>query len=186
MKTKIFSFILVSLMASSVFALPDITPSTNTQAMNEKQQNDGEAVAVIMTVDGNEIAAANLTAKKDVGNDVKQFAQFLYKQHSQNLKAIQSLSKKDKITPSESDKVNSLRDDGQKTMQTLTPLDNKAYEVAYIDAMVNGHKAVLTMIDDLMKNVSNSDLQKFLAQTRTHVAAHLQKALAIQTKLQSK
>lgn len=169
---KIFLFLAMALVGFSSFA-----------ATEEASSKDSEIVAFIMVLNKNEIAAADLTKHKKANKAVEGYADLMIKEHSKNLMDTEKLSKEQKIAPVDSEMVVSLRNKGEEEITTLTPLVGKAYEVAYIDAMVKGHTDALASIDTFLKEVKNPELKTFLEGTRTHVKHHLAKAQAIQKEL---
>lgn len=63
----------------------------------------------------------------------------------------------------------------------IAPLEGEEFGQAYVAAMVKGHTEVLAMIDnELMKSAQNESLTKRLAETREHVAMHLEHGKKLQ------
>lgn len=154
--------------------------STLFAATTNLTNHDPEIVAFMITLNKNEITAANLTEQKAVNQEVKNYADFLFKAHNKNLKMLEKLHKQQNILPLYSDKVISLQEKGQKEIKELTPLEDKAYDTAYIQAMINGHTDALNNIDVFLTDVENPQLKQYLEDTRHHVSEHLAKAKAIQ------
>lgn len=162
------------------------TFSSSGFALSEKPTSkDSEIVAFMIVLNKNEIAAADVTKQKKVKNDIKEYADLMLKEHNKNLAKAEKISTKQKIEPLDTEKVVSLKEKGKEEINTLTPLVNKAYETAYIDAMVKGHTEALASINSFLKEVNDPTLKKYLENTRTHVQHHLAKAQAIQKELQS-
>jgi len=176
-------FVGISIFATSSYAA-NSSDTTSPQVGNAQTQKNGEIIAILMAVDKNEIAAAKEALKKDTTPAIKQYAQMLKTQHTQNLNAVLKLSKKIDVAPIETATVTSLQKEGAKKLVSLSALKGKAFEKAYIDTMVTGHTAVLKMLDDdLLKNVSNPSLKKLLLATRPKIESHLQKGQTIQKSL---
>jgi len=169
---KIFLFLSMCFTLSSGFATAETTTS-----------KDPEIVAFMVVLNKNEIAAADLTKQKTVNKDVKKYAALMSKEHNKNLSDIEKLSKKQNIKPVDSDMVVSLQDKGKEELNTLNALVDKAYDTAYIDAMVKGHTDALANIDSFLKEVTNPKLKTYLKDTRSHVKHHLAKAEVIQKEL---
>ncbi|MES2218451.1 MAG: DUF4142 domain-containing protein [Pseudomonadota bacterium] len=146
---------------------------------------DRQILGVLVALNNNEIAAAHYITKQKVDAQVKQFANLMIKDHTQNLH--QTMSFEHKLgSPLESDDSKTMIKDGNDELATLKTLKGKELETAYIDAMVKGHQAALQTIDDnLLKNVTGEALKKQLEATRTHVEHHLEVAKEIQGKLQA-
>lgn len=193
MKTKVILSLITAIYSGifftqSSYAASDTTTTSENTASNSNEnpqnQKDGEILAVLVVVNKNEIAAANEALKKSSSPAVKKYAEMLKKEHTKNLKQTMAVSKKTGIAPVETDKTNSLKEEGKKELDNLSTLNNKEFDKAYIDAMVNGHTKVLeTLDDDLIKNASNAALKKQLLATRPHIVAHLNEAKKLQQKL---
>ncbi|MGC1181964.1 DUF4142 domain-containing protein [Legionella sp.] len=185
---KILSLIISICIGTSIFATNSYAatePNTNSLKNRKAQtQKDGEIIAILITVDKNEIALAKLALKKNTTPQIKNYAQMLKTQHTQNLNEALKLSKKIGLAPVDSSTVSFLQKEGVKGLATLSTLKSKDFDKAYINAMVSGHTAVLKMIDDnLLKNVSNSSLKEFVIATRPHIKFHLQQGQIIQKEL---
>ena len=147
-------------------------------------QKDGEILDFLMTVDRNEIAITNLALEKQLTPDIKKYVQMLKQQHKQHFKQALNLSKKTGNSPIDSAAVISLQKNGARELAALTPLNGNAFDKAFIDAMVAGHTNVLNIINnDLLKNVSNPVLKKYILSTLPHIELHLQQGKMIQKEL---
>ncbi len=162
----------------------NIMSSPSDTLAKRQQIEDQKIVGIIMIVDHNEIVAADEVKHKKVCKKVGRYAANLHSQHEANLKALMKLAKTTGLQPTTSRISTTLTKDGQQGLTTLSALDNKAFEIAYIDAMVQGHQGGLQLIDtNLLKNVTNPKLKMFVKQTRAMVAHHLKLALKIQKEL---
>ncbi|STX28201.1 Predicted outer membrane protein [Legionella beliardensis] len=197
---------LITLVLCSTFSLPTVfaadtqnTSSTNqststtnqqtntTGAQNnntQKNQMDGQILAVLVVLNQNEISAADLVSKKKgVNSSVASYAKMLSKEHNKNLKETLKLSRKIGA-PVQNDTANSLKQHGENELATLNPLSGAALNKAYIDAMVNDHNAAIQLFDNtLIPNAGNKKLKEHLTSTRKHLVKHLKDAQAIQKKL---
>lgn len=169
---KIFVFLSLCFALSTGFA--------GTEPSNSK---DPEIVAFMVVLNKNEIAAADLTKQKKVDKAVKSYAKLMLKEHTQNLLDTEKLSKKQKIKAVDTEMVVSLQEKGKEELNALSPLADKAYETAYINAMVKGHTDAAASINNFLKEVSNPKLKAHLETTLTHVQHHLAKAEEIQKTL---
>jgi len=144
--------------------------------------SDAEIVALDLTIDDNEIKAAQTAEKKKMGKDAMKLAKMLLKQHREDSNKVSKLAKKENITPSETaSKVQELRDKGAADLQTLAAKDSMEFEQGYISAMVQGHTEALALFDEhLVKDASSSKLKKEMEEARKHVAHHLEEAKRLQ------
>ena len=143
--------------------------------------SDAEILGAINAIDENEIAAANAAKKEKMGKQAMSFSKMLRKQHSANFDATRKLSKKLGISPVSNQTADDLRSDGAKERATLVPLEGKAFEKAYIDAMVSGHSDALQLIDaELLPAAKNDEVRDHLNAFRGHVSAHLEEGKRLQ------
>jgi putative membrane protein len=157
--------------------------STGSAATEKIASKDSEIVAYMIVLDKNEIAAAKLTRQKKATKEVNDYAKLMLKEHTKNLNIIEKLRKKQNIKPIDTQVVIALKDKGNEGVNTLTPLVGKAYDTAYIDAMIKGHTDALASINSFVQEAQNAKLKKYLSDTLTHVQSHLAKAEKIQTAL---
>lgn len=178
MKAKFWIFLpILSLSIGSAFAATENA---------DQAKVDGEIIKDIIVIDQNEIAAADLALKKNSNKEIKNYAQYLKGEHTNNLNTSLKMSKKIGIQPLDSDASKGLQEDGQKLAEQLKGLNGKDFDKTYIDDMVTDHKSALQLIDnDLLKNVTNSSVKKLVQDTRIHVNSHLQKALKIQSEMKA-
>jgi putative membrane protein len=142
---------------------------------------DAEILGVVMAVDSNEIAAADVAKKKKIGSEAKSYAKMLDKQHTANAKQANKLGKKLGMKPAASQTADQLRSKGKSDLATLSGKDGSEFEKGYIDAMVQGHTEALQLIDgQLMPSAKNDAVKGFLTETRGHVAAHLEQGKRLQ------
>ena len=90
------------------------------------------------------------------------------------------LSKKINVAPQACAKSMKLSAEGQAEMKKLAALNDKAFDKAYINAMVKDHKAALQLLQNSIKTSTNADLIAHLEATKNHVITHLQQAQEIQ------
>jgi putative membrane protein len=188
MKLKFTAVYAITLFVSGVFFMglnastATMSHSSNKSVKSEaKSQKDGEIIAILVTLNNNEIAVAREALKKSKNPNIKQFAKLLKKSHTQNLNEILKISKKTGISPVQSATVLTLKQEGKEDKMTLAQLKGKEFENAFINSEVKGHTQALKLIDrSLLKNVSNSAIKAQLVATRPHIAAHLQQAKVLQ------
>jgi putative membrane protein len=141
---------------------------------------DAHALAVVATADRDEIAAAKQAQTKKLGADTMAYAKMLQNDHQANLDQTRALAAKAGKDAAPSDKDAMHKKDAQ-TLADLAKLDGDTYEKAYLDAMVKGHTEVLAKLDnDLVPKASDPAVKDHLSKTREAVAAHLEKAKALQ------
>lgn len=159
------------------------SPIRAAQAGSEAS-SDAEVLGFVVATNDNEILAAAEAAKKKVSPQVVQYAKMLHKEHGENLAQTMKLGQQMKVAPVETAAVDKLRVKGAGELAALMPLDGDQFASAYVAAMVKGHTEVLAMIDnELLKNAKNDALKKHLAETRSHIAMHLEEGKKLQSGL---
>ena len=147
-------------------------------------QTEGKIIGSIMVLNKNEIAAASLAERKSSNVDVKNYARMMSREHSKNLQELEKLSDAMHIMPIEGSTAMMLHKKGKHEMAALNRMNGKAFDKAYIGAMVKGHGEALQMLDHkLIPEATDPHVRKFLEMTRSHVMAHLQLAKKIQQEL---
>jgi putative membrane protein len=145
-----------------------------------KATGDAEALAVVATVDRDEVALAKQAQTKKLSAGATEYAAMMQRDHSTNLAETQKLAK-NQGAPSA--KAAEIHKKDTKKKAELAPLDGAAYEKAYIDAMVKGHAEVLAKLDnELIPGAKDAAVKAHLEKTRGAVAEHLKKAEALQSK----
>jgi putative membrane protein len=156
-------------------------------AKTEKPLSDAEVLGVVLTANDGEVMMADQAIKKATSKDAKDFAMMMKTHHSQGLTKTKSIATKTKIGTADSDVTSFLKSDTDKTIKDLR--DNKEghdFDVAYIDAQLAAHKAVLAAIDNrLVPSAQNADVKSLVNETRRTVADHIAKAEDVQKKLQA-
>jgi putative membrane protein len=144
-------------------------------------------VAMIAVVANSADSAAGVQAKEKAMNpDVKGFAQTMITDHTAVNKQATELAKKLNVTPSPTDASQKLQSDADNARNGLASKTGKDYDKAYIDNEVAYHQAVLDALDkQLSPSAQNAELKNLLTQVRPAVAAHLDRAKAIQGRLGS-
>ena len=125
-----------------------------------------------------EVAAAKMAQPKSQKADVKNFAQHMIDDHTAMEKDVEFAAAGLKVTlptvPSKSD---------QKEAQKLAAMDGAAFDKAYMDAQVKGHKKVLAEMKHESSTTQNAQLRDLATKGSQKVAEHLKMAEDIQAKL---
>ncbi|HVH34019.1 MAG TPA: DUF4142 domain-containing protein [Tahibacter sp.] len=157
-------------------APPDRTETVNTPAP-QPAAGDAEALSTLVVVNKHEIAAAELAQSKEVDAATRDYAKMLEHDHRANLEKVENLSKLTKTPIAESPDAAELKRKAAADRDALAKLDGKAFQNAYLDAMVKGHAEMLSKIDDkLLPGSTDAAVQQHLRSTRESVSRHLAKA----------
>lgn len=135
--------------------------------------SQADALALLITLNEHEIAAADQAARKKVTGPVLEFANMMRTDHSKNLEETTRLGG----AASTATAVTTLRSQGEDELRRLDAQEGKAYEKAYVEAMVKGHADALTLLDGkLLPAATDDKVRQHFTATRAAVARHLERA----------
>jgi putative membrane protein len=147
--------------------------------------SDAQIAAIVLAANTVDSTAGVLAQQKGTNADVKKFGQTMVTDHGGVNKQAVALAGRLNLTPEQNPTSVQLTQGGQQSAAQLNGLSGAAFDRAYIDHEVEYHQTVLDAIDQtLIPNAQNADLKALLQQVRPAVAAHLDMAKGLQTKLQ--
>jgi len=115
-----------------------------------------------------EVALGKLAQTKATNPQVKNFADMMVTDHSKANDELAAIAKAKNITlPAAPDA------DHQKKLDDLSKLSGKDFDKAYVDAMVDGHKKTLDLMNMAAKDCKDSELKAFATKTAPVVQTHL-------------
>jgi putative membrane protein len=115
-----------------------------------------------------EVALGKLAQTKATNVQVKSFADMMVTDHSKANEELMAIAKAKNITlPAAPDA------DHQKKLEDLSKLSGKDFDKAYVDAMVDGHKKTLDLMQMAAKDCKDTELKAFAAKTAPVVETHL-------------
>jgi putative membrane protein len=158
------------------------TDSANTAAnANNSGWTDGQILAFTATANKGEIAEGKLAETKATNAKVKAFARQLVTDHTAMLSEGNSFAKKNNITPdSTKSDVQDLQKDAQGDIQDLqSKAKGKDWDEDFVDKEIDGHKKVLSKLQDMQNATSNAQLKDMLTKAQQKVQSHLDKAQAL-------
>jgi putative membrane protein len=158
--------------------------SAATAAAPAEGPTDPQIAAIVVAANSVDIAAGELAKEKGTDAEVKAFAQQMITDHTAVNQQATDLVTKLGVTPEENPTSQQLTQGGESTKARLTGLSGAEFDRAYIDNEVSYHQTVLDAIDQtLIPNADNAELKGLLEQVRPAIAAHLQHAQQLQTKV---
>lgn len=158
-----------------------IASSSWAKTMTKPAASEEHAFSMIAAVDQAEIQAADAAIAKGVTGDALDFAKKMKAEHAANLARIDKLAPNAVLDISKDPAATDLKNKKYNELMALNRLDGKSFENAYMDGQVNGHREVLSMIDnDLKPSVWQPEFRRFVSDTRDHVQDHLADAKHVQ------
>ncbi|WP_115043525.1 DUF4142 domain-containing protein [Xanthomonas arboricola] len=143
---------------------------------NSPSAKEREALGTLSAINTSEIGAANLALQKQVHGGVRDYAMQMVKEHTDN---NQKLAKWSPDLSAAAAKAQMSK--GKTELAMLQKLDTKAFEAAYVTAMVKDHTDALAALDkQLIPAAKTAQVLAHLQTTRSHVAEHLAAAKTLQ------
>ncbi|MEH3112476.1 DUF4142 domain-containing protein [Pedobacter terrae] len=145
--------------------------TTNTAATGGIAVEEADAKFTTQAAVGGmaEVELGKMALEKSSNPQVKEFATMMVKDHGMANTELMAIAKQKNITlPSTVD------DEHKKKMEDLSKKTGSDFDKAYVDAMVDGHKSTLKLMEDESKNGKDADLKAFATKTAPIVQSHLQ------------
>lgn len=183
-----------NLIVAIAYTITLMSPFLNTNAFAESANakvmgitsDEINVLADIAAINKTEILLATIASNKQTSSDVKDLASLMMNQHGSNLTQLLELANSFHLQSLSSSESKKLTEEGNQGMMKLGGLQGDQFDKAYVDAMVKGHQAALNLIDNhLMKAAKTESIKKFLSDTRTAVAQHLEHAKKLQENMKS-
>ena len=144
---------------------------------------DAVALSVLAVVDQHEVELGDQALSKGVDGGVRDFASNMKLEHGKNLEQARALASSKSLSIADTGPAKAAKAKGAAETARLAKLQGATYARAYVNAMVKGHAEVLAKLDRvLIPHASDAQVVALLKETRSHVAAHLAAAKALQTK----
>lgn len=157
-------------------ATPEATPLT-----------DSQIDAALDAINTSQIDLAETARKKAKHRDVKRFAALMIKDYEKAQKNAEETVKKLGLTPADSPLVTGMRSDAQTAVQNLAQMKGADFDMAFMDNQVRVlEKALDTLDNTLMKQVTAPELKNTLSNLRDVVQRHLEEAKKIRETLERK
>ncbi len=147
---------------------------------------DPEIAHVAVTANTIDIEAGEVAKTKAANAEVKAFAQTMISDHTSVNQQAAALAQKLGVTPADNAVSQQLKTEADAAKADLATKSGAEFDRAYIAREVAYHQGVLDALDQtLIPGTQNAELKAFLEKVRPAIAAHLQMAQQLQTKLGS-
>jgi len=122
-----------------------------------------------------EVALGKMAAAKGTDSKVKDFGKMMVMDHGKANAELMTIAKGKNISlPAGLDAEHQAKSD------SLSKLSGKDFDKAYVDAMIDGHKKTLALMQTKASNGKDAELKAFAGKTAPVVQHHLEKILKIQ------
>ena len=155
--------------SDSSAAATDSSQSTTRQADSSAQVLADTAFAAKAAVGGiAEVALGKMAAAKGADSKVKDFGNMMVMDHGKANAELITIAQSKKITlPAGLDAGHQAKSD------SLSKLNGKDFDKAYVDAMIEGHQKTLALMQSEASNGKDAKLKAFAAKTAPVVQHHL-------------
>ena len=144
--------------------------STSSAMVKDTSKGNADTAFAMKAANGGlaEVALGQLAQQKSKNADIKKFAAMMVTDHGKANDELMALGKsKNIMLPTMPDAMH------QKKMDDLSKKSGKDFDKAYVDAMVDGHKKTLKLMQDEATNGKDPDLKAFAAKVAPTVQMHL-------------
>ncbi|WP_316825053.1 DUF4142 domain-containing protein [Pedobacter miscanthi] len=144
--------------------------TTNVAATGGIAVDDADAKFTTQAAVGGmaEVELGKMALEKSSNAQVKEFATMMVKDHGMANAELMVIAKQKNITlPSTVD------DEHKKKMDDLSKKTGADFDKAYVNAMVDGHKSTLKLMEDESRDGKDADLKAFATKTAPTVQSHL-------------
>lgn len=146
--------------------------------------SDPEIAHVAVTANTIDVEMAEIAIERSSNEDVRAFARTMIADHTGVNEQAGALAGRLGVTPASNAVSRSLREGAASARRGLLNLTGTSFDRAYMDREVAYHEAVLGALDDLLiPSSANEELRDLLVRVRPAIAAHLERAVEIQTAL---
>lgn len=146
---------------------------------------DANIVAKGLMADSMEIDLAKIAQTKGTNAGVKEFARMMITDHSKDAKDMAALATAKSLAP-QAPAGDTTAQAAQSAHQQFTSMaKGKEFDAAYVRAMVAGHQQVLNDVQMAQGHAQTPELKAHLDKLVPVVQKHLERAQALQAKLDS-
>lgn len=153
-------------------------------ATAQSDLSDAEVAHVAVTANAIDVEMAELVGSRTRTEAVRQFAATMIRDHNAVNERAAALAGRLGVTPADNAVSESLRSGAEEAKASLRGLRGAAFDRAYMEREVGYHQAVLDALDGLLiPTTSNGELRALLEEVRPAIAAHLEHAKELGSKL---
>ena len=156
------------------------TIPSNTERSSTTDNRDAEILALLVAVDDFEVRVATEAEKKQLRDEVRDFAKTMRTEHARHADDTRALAGKLGLSLADTQSVTAQRQDGDREFASLGTLEGDSFDRAYVDAMVKGHQDLLAKLDGFLATTQRDEIRTHVQKTRDAVAGHLEHAKKLQ------
>jgi putative membrane protein len=139
--------------------------------------DDGEIAAILAVATRGELQQSELAQERSQNENVREFAEQMLGEHGMAGDRHRQLSTQRGIHARETAVSRQLRQETDAMMRELVSLQGEEFDLKYMDAQVDQHRALIAMLNDsLIPSARDAEYRTFLTQLRDRVERHLDDA----------
>lgn len=166
---------------------PKPTTTSKPMAQASISASDGRTIGMFLMSNDVDLSFAQIAYANAESDEVKAFARRMLTDHSQLVATMRALIDERGMSPSDDDAARELRDMSTLQRDSIRALSGRAFDSTYVAMELERHRAILSMIDDvLLPRARSSELRELLASTRPIIAAHVAHAEQLQETLRKR
>jgi len=163
LRSLFISAVIAGISVVGAYAQPNLQPKVNSA--------DRMFLRHAAEINLSEIDLAQLAQQNATSDQVKQFAQRMITDHTNNLQTLKDLAaRKDVVLPDQLSAKNTA------LYARLGKLSGTDFDHAYINAMIQGHTQAVALFKNESTAAANADVRSYASQTLPMVEAHLKLA----------
>lgn len=149
--------------------------------------SDAQIADVVSSANQGEIEQAKQAQGKAKNARVKKFAAMMIQHHGDAQKKLAGVSKKLMLSSSASALQSEVRSSGASVLDKLKTMNGTDFDIAYMDAQVTQHEAMLAALDKtLIPRAETDEMRTLLSEIRPVIEKHLTEARDIVQVLSTK
>lgn len=146
---------------------------------DERDADDAEILASLVTLHENEVRAAMLAQQEHLDERVAEYARMLHREHGAQLEETIALAKRLGLRPVETRRVEQLHTKHTGRLADIVPLEGGAFSAAFLDLMIQAHTDGIERVDQDLRRTQRDELRQHLEFTREHLSMHLERAKSL-------
>ena len=144
---------------------------------------DANVLAMLDTINLNEIDAASLAKQKASSEDTLMFAARMLNEHTMMLQDTRQLAQRIHIQSQPPALASNATQTHQTIMEELRKLSDRDFDRAYLKYQITMHEQAIKLVQDTYNFVGNPHLQQHLRKVHPDLIGHLSAAVALERQL---
>jgi putative membrane protein len=155
-------------------------PKAQEVTLSALPKNDAEIANSMLTVNTEEMNLAKIGKEKAENSFVKNYAERMFEEHSNNNLRVQKFADEENMRPTETQSSEQIKYVTEDRVEELKKLSGTEFDKAFMNEQVSIHTKVLDKIEqNLIPNAGDDQLKAMLEQNKLKIRGHLNEAKEI-------